>query len=545
MPPELAPSAAPPRGPTAGGTDLALLIVPAALTLAMFGKVLLGMGRQWYDDENYSHGFLIPVMSAYLIYERRGQLASTARAPSLWGIPALAGALAVLLLGAFGAELFLQRASFIAVLAALVLLTTGVAYLRVLAFPLAFLLFMVPLPTIVMNAVAFPLQLLAARVATATLHLAEVPVLREGNVILLPGTTLEVAEACSGIRSLQALLALGAMYAYFFEHVTWKRWALVALSVPIAIFANVVRVAGTGLLVRWSGVEAAEGFYHSFSGWLVFVLAFAILAGASAGLRRIGARRPRPAKAAANNATNGAAVDPPPPRANRPTRSPARALWPVGLATTLLGATWVLLLTRGDGERVPMRRPLSSLPMVLADRWEGEPRQLDREVLDTLRLSDYLLRSYKGVDSPASAPGVELYVGYYESQRSGATYHSPRNCLPGSGWQITSNRLVEVDSPRGRATINAVLIEKGLDRQVMLYWYQDRGRIVASEYWAKAYLIWDAITHNRTDGAMVRLALPVTSRADDAVEQAIERARGFLADAWRPLTSLLPAAGES
>ena len=146
---------------------------------------------------------------------------------------------------------------------------------------------MVPLPAIVMNAVAFPLQLFAAQSATFCMQAAGIPVLREGNVIQLANTTLEVAEACSGIRSLQALLALGAVYGYFTQKAAWKRWALLLLSVPIAIAANAFRVAGTGFLAHYWGSEMAQGFYHSFAGWIVFVVAFALLLGCGALLGRL------------------------------------------------------------------------------------------------------------------------------------------------------------------------------------------------------------------------------------------------------------------
>lgn len=249
----------------------------AALLGSLYTNILYRLGVQWYVDSDYSHGFLVPLLAAYFVWERRERLHALPMAPSFMGIGLLGFGLLMLLIGSAGAELFLQRTSFMVVLAGLVLLIMGLEFLRVLAFPIVFLLFMVPLPAIVMNAVAFPLQLLAAKTATFCLYNFGIPVLREGNVIMLAGTTLEVAEACSGIRSLQALLALGTVYAYFTQRATWKRWVLVLLSIPIAIAANAFRVSGTGVLVHYWGVEAAEGFYHIFSGWLIFVVAFALL----------------------------------------------------------------------------------------------------------------------------------------------------------------------------------------------------------------------------------------------------------------------------
>jgi exosortase len=173
----------------------------------------------------------------------------------------------------------------------LVYLLAGGAVVRLWAFPLAFLVFMVPLPAIVLNAVAFPLQGFAAQTAASCLVALNIPVLREGNVIALARTTLEVAEACSGIRSLMSLVALGTAYAYFTERVLWKRWIIIAAAIPVAIAANAFRVAGTGVLAHYFGEEAAQGFYHDFSGWLVFIVAFALLLLVGRVVNRVGRER--------------------------------------------------------------------------------------------------------------------------------------------------------------------------------------------------------------------------------------------------------------
>jgi len=254
-----------------------MLVSLIGLTMWLYWPVLRGLWTQWSVDGNASHGFLIPLISAYVIWDRREALRSARIAPSWWGAAITLVGLMMLWVGQVGAELFVQRLSLIVVVVGLVHLLVGRDVLRLWAFPLAFLVFMVPLPALVLNAVAFPLQGFAAQTAASCLVALNIPVLREGNVIALARTTLEVAEACSGIRSLMSLVALGTAYAYFTERVLWKRWIIIAAAIPVAIVANAFRVAGTGVLAHYFGEEAAQGFYHDFSGWLVFVVAFAML----------------------------------------------------------------------------------------------------------------------------------------------------------------------------------------------------------------------------------------------------------------------------
>jgi exosortase len=187
------------------------------------------------------------------------------------------GGLLVLLAGLWGSELFLSRIALLPVVAGIVLFLYGWKHLRILAFPIAFLFLMIPIPSIIFNQIAFPLQLLASKTGEWAISTAGIPVLREGNLLILAHTTLEVAEACSGIRSLVSLITLGLVYGYFMDTRTWVRTLIVASAIPVAILANGARVAGTGMAAHWIGKDAAEGFFHEFSGWIVFLFAFAMI----------------------------------------------------------------------------------------------------------------------------------------------------------------------------------------------------------------------------------------------------------------------------
>jgi exosortase len=257
-------------------TIAALALVTLSLGI-LYAGVATGLVHAWYTNDDYSHGFVVAPLCAYFVWERRRRLARLDLRPSLTGLAIVLASLMVLTAGELGAELFLMRVSLIGVLVGSVTFVLGPAHARTLALPFGFALLMIPLPAIVFNAIAFPLQLMASRVAEGTLAALAIPVFREGNVILLATATLEVAEACSGIRSLFSLLTLGIAYGYFTESTAVRRVVLAAATVPIAIVANAFRVAGTGVLAHVAGPAAADGFFHVFAGWLVFMTAVVLL----------------------------------------------------------------------------------------------------------------------------------------------------------------------------------------------------------------------------------------------------------------------------
>jgi exosortase len=261
-----------PRRLLAGGALLASFAI-------LYRHVIVKLVHDWATDDNYSHGFLIVPLALYLAWERRQRFAEIAPRPSVTGLLIVLASVGVLAAGTLGAELFLTRVSMIGVLAGAIVFLYGWRHLTTLAFPVAFLLLMIPLPALIFNQIAFPLQLLASRAGEMVLSVLRIPVLREGNVIVLAHTTLEVAEACSGIRSLVSLLTLGIVYGYFIDPRGLVRVAVALSTVPVAIAANGLRVAGTGIAAQYYGAQAAQGFLHSFSGWMVFVVALAAVFG--------------------------------------------------------------------------------------------------------------------------------------------------------------------------------------------------------------------------------------------------------------------------
>jgi exosortase len=249
----------------------------AALLVAIYYRVTIKLVHDWYTIPDYSHGFLVPFFAVFLIWDKRKYL-STVPVRQTWsGIALVIFSIVVLILGVYGVELFTSRISFVLMLTGLIWTFFGLAMVRALRFPLLVLILAIPFPAILFNQITFPLQLLASRIASDILPLLGVPTLHEGNVIELPVMKLEVAEACSGIRSLMSLFTLAVFYGYFLERTTRRRIILALASIPIAVTANVARIVGTGLCVQYWDPDKALGFFHEFSGWVMFVISLACL----------------------------------------------------------------------------------------------------------------------------------------------------------------------------------------------------------------------------------------------------------------------------
>ena len=476
-----------------------------ALMLWLFMDGLATMWQAW-DSPEYSHALLIPPVALFLIWQKKDRLEQLAFSGSWWGPVIVLLGVTLLLLGQFGTIYTLVQYAYVITLIGMVLALTGMAAFRSLFVPLFILFFMIPLPEFLFANLSTKLQLVSSQLGVDFMRVFGVSVFLEGNVIDLGGYKLQVAEACSGLRYLFPLMTLGFLMAYFYKGAMWKRSLLFLSSIPLTVLMNSFRVGIIGVTVdRW-GIGMAEGFLHEFQGWVLFMVCAALMLAEIALLNRIGT------ESGGWRQLFGVELPVPTPKdAVVRTRSmPASFIAAGGVLVSLLFAT--MIVTRPT-ETHPARATFAQFPTHLGS-WHGHNQALEQVYLDQLKLDDYELADYV----TGSAPPVNFYVSYYNSQRKGEAVHSPRACLPGGGWQMRdfAQRPVPGITVGGRPLrVNRALIELGNQRELVYYWFQQRGRIITNEFVVKWYLFWDAVTRHRTDGAMVRLITPLPVGAND------------------------------
>ena len=413
-----------------------------------------------------------------------------------------------LLLATLGAELFTARMSFVVTLIGMVWTLGGTQMLRKLAFPLFLLFFMVPIPAVIYSAATFKLQILASQLADGALTVLSVPVLREGNVLELPNQKLSVVEACSGIRSLLSLTFLSLVYGYFFERKTWVRAVLFFSTIPIAIIANASRVTMTGIMTQIKA-ELAEGFFHEAEGWVIFMVALVILIVWHQVLIR--------------GEFRGSQEGPVSFFKNRYARV-------VTVLLLLQGLVFYAVALRA--ETTPAPAPLASLSEPLERLADVQRRQ---DGPGNTGRSEGGRHPQPGLHQSCSATASAfLFVAFFKTQRTGQAPHSPKNCLPGNGYEPIESGQIQVAVP-GRAEpveINRYLTARGDEKSVTLYWYQSHDRVIAGEFSAKFWLIADSIRYHRSDTSLVKVVVPVRNNdADAATKTAIEFVKAVFAAA--------------
>jgi exosortase D (VPLPA-CTERM-specific) len=487
----------------------------AVVVLIVYRSALTQMVLSDWSKEDYSHSYLIPFVVLYLVWEKRAALSRLQSAPSWTGLLLVVLGVGFFWLGELGGEFYTLYFSFWLVVVGGLLIFIGREKVKTIWFSLAMVFAMFPFPNFINFRMTFQLRLLSSRLGVWMLRLYGMSAYREGNVIDLGFTQLQVVDACSGLRYVMPLLVLALLLAYWFRAHWWKRLLLVFSSIPLAIFVNGFRIAATGVLYSVIGAEAAEGFFHGFSGWLIFLFCIPFLL---VEMWVLGKLPPGGIQVPHSNAP-GYSPDNPESKIQNPKSPFFHPAFVV--AATVLVLTAVLSNTVNFREKIPIKKPLASLPVTIGE-WTGDREPMEQQYIDALRFSDYAMVNYH---DPRNRT-VNFYTAYYESQRKGEATHSPETCLPGSGWEFREAGAAAVPLGHGRSIrINRAFIEKTGARQLTYYWFAQRGRVLTNLYQVKLYSFWDALTKHRTDGALVRLITPVYE--NENVGDAETRLQGF------------------
>ena len=507
----------------------ATLLVLAALLLFTFYEGIHQLVSIWDSREEYSYGYLIPVITLFLIWQKRPQLEQVPFTGSWLGIAVMILGLGLLVLGNLSTLFLIVQYGFLVVLVGVALAFMGWHAFKIIAVPLTLLLFMIPLPQFFLQEISNQLQLISSQLGVLVIRLFGISVFLEGNVIDLGTYKLQVVEACSGLRYLFPLMTLGFIVAYFFHAAFWKRAIVFLSTIPITILMNSFRIGVIGVLVEYWGVSMAEGFLHDFEGWVVFMACTGVLIAEVWLLSRLGGDR-RPLRE-----VFGVEFPAPTPAGTqiKPRLVPLQLR--IAIVIILLGAATSYSLPQRV-ELMPERQDFSTFPMTMGN-WQGKGGKLESIYLDALKLDDYILADFNN----PSGQLVNLYVAYYASQRKGQSAHSPRTCIPGGGWQITSLDRYPVNGATiaGQAlVVNRSVIQMGEHKQLVYYWFQQRGRIITNEYLVKWYLFWDALMRNRTDGGLVRLVTEV--RPGEDITGADQRLTDFAKAVSLPLKAYIP-----
>jgi len=520
-------SSAPAANTILWGVSVFALVTGLALA---FHNGLTHMVHKWGSEE-YSHGYLIPVICALLVWQRVPELQNIERKGSWIGFAIVGAGFAVAVMGEWATLYTVVEYAFLLTIFGIVLACVGVQGMRRLWTALAYLIFMVPLPNFLYRSLSAKMQLISSEFGVAVIRVLGIPVFLQGNVIDLGVYQLQVVEACNGLRYLFPLMSFGFLCAYLYRGPFWQKAVIFLSAAPWTIFLNSFRIGVTGVLVNYGGIAMAEGFLHDFEGWFIFMAGVALLFGEILLLARItGFRGPLrellnlefPGLPAISNAVKGWTL----PRA-----------YLASVVLVLVTAAGTVLIPERL-EDIPERKSLALFPMKM-DEWRGREGHIEKKYLDVLKLDDYVIADYWNAQDKSR---VNLYVAFYESQRKGASVHSPRSCIPGGGWEITDLSQIPIDGTddNGRPLeVNRVVIAKGSSKQLVYYWFDQRGRQMTNEYLVKWMIFWDALTRNRTDGALVRVTTMV--RPNEDLASADQRLSLFLQQTFPRIAEFVPS----
>lgn len=473
-----------------------LLFIGLSLLVFTFYDALYEMEHIWSSKEEYGHGYILPLITMFLIWQKSDQLERIQNSDSWLGVLFVCIGLFLYYAGELSSIFTIIQYAFVIVLFGLALSIQGIKSFRLIFVPLVMLLFMIPLPAFLLNNLSSQLQLISSQIGVAVIRLFDISVFLQGNVIDLGVYKLQVVEACSGLNYLFPLMTLAFISAYFFSGALWKKAIIFLTSIPITILMNSFRIGAIGVTVEYWGPEMAEGFLHDFEGWAVFMSCIAILIAEMWLLASIGKDK-LPLQEAF-----GLEFPEPTPKDSKIIYREIPKTFYASLVVIALVAVSVFAIPE-QSEIEPERKQFIEFPLQV-EGWQGKAGYIDQIVLSTLKLTDYVMNDYQGEDGGS----INFYSAYYASQKKGASIHSPRSCIPGGGWRISSLEQHTIEGAMmGNVPleVNRLVIQKNEIKQLVYYWFQQRGRIITNEYMMKWYLFLDSMNMHRTDGALMRL----------------------------------------
>jgi exosortase D (VPLPA-CTERM-specific) len=489
----------------------------------IFWTPLETITRIWMNSEEYNYGPLIPILAAAMLF-RDLRRSPVGEGPGWVGVGLLGIGLLCGMFGKIAAFVYLAEIGVFFFLVGLFAAVVGDARARRVWPGLLYLAFAIPLARLLQANLSAHLQLISSYLGAGFIRIFGIPVFLDGNIIDLGVFQLQVVEACNGLRYLFPLASFGFLCAYLYKGPAWQRVLILVSTVPITILLNSARIGVTGILVNSFGVEAAQGFFHDFEGWLIFCACVALLFLEIKLLCYFGGDR---------SLLHRLDLSWPPAAQEKVRRGSARKSAIAALVATVATAAVFPVLKLPD-TTAPSRAEFSHFPRAL-DQWSGVDLPIDAVAIDSLKPTDYL--SVNFVDAANQSP-VSVWIAYYATQEIGEAIHSPRICIPAGGWRISQIRPVNVGTDADPLSVNRAIIQKGNEKALVYYWFQGRGRIEASEYAVKVHLMTDAILRQRTDGALVRLVTPIFENEQVAASE--QRLHAFLTKMRPELAPYLP-----
>jgi exosortase D (VPLPA-CTERM-specific) len=510
---------------------LVLWIAAVVLLIYVYRQVLGYMLQDWQREE-FSHGYLIPLVTLFLIWQRINQVPAITNSGSWWGLTMLALGLLCYPLGELSTISTLIQYGFLLSLTGISWAFFGTQSMRLLWAAFFYLIFMIPVPHILYYNLSSQLQLFSSVIGVAVIRLFDISVHLEGNVIDLGSMQLQVAEACSGLRYLFPLMSFGFLIGYLYRGAIWQRMIIFLSTIPITILMNSFRIGVIGVTVDKWGLEMAQGFLHAFEGWVVFMGCITLLF-IEIALFQVFAKQRRKVFDLINLDVPKLSIK----LSNFNLNTLRQHPFLFGVALLVLVTPFFATL-KERAEVPPVRQSFVSFPLRL-NEWTGHEGAFEKDVLGILQASDIFIADYQY--SNDSVP-VNFYSAWYATQTKNASIHSPRSCLPGGGWRVESFDQYDVPGvkhPNGQfLRVNRVFIQKGNDAQLVYYWFDGRNRDITNEYVAKWFNFVDSLTQARSDGALIRVVTIVP--AGSPIELADQRLQHFLKDFYPTITAYVP-----